>query len=99
MGEISALGFVLLAQLESVSDDLRLAVFAVLTGSEVALFNGALVAEALWPLQEQLHAFAPAEPAHCIFVSCQVFFSFVRRRSAYKTDSLFFPILYYSTPL
>ena len=70
------LAFCFSRKLQAVSDDLRLAVLAVLAGSEVALFDGALVAEALCPLEEQLHAFAAAKAADCILCIVPMFFSF-----------------------
>ena len=71
--EVHALCLLLLAQLQAVAHDLRLPVFAVLSGSVVTLFDGALVGETLCALQEELHAFATAKAAHCIFISSQVF--------------------------
>src|SRR6185312_14575388 len=43
--EVNALGFLLLVQLQAVSDDLGLAVFTVLARREVALLNRTLIAE------------------------------------------------------
>ena len=60
LGEVHALGFLLLAQLQAVAYDFGFAVFAVLAGSKVALFDGTLIAEALGAFEEQLHALAAA---------------------------------------
>src|SRR5712692_1864514 len=76
LGEVNAFGFLLLAQLETVTYDLGFTVFPVLSGSEVAFLNGTFVAEALAALEEQLHALAAAETTYCIFVTCQVELSF-----------------------
>src|SRR5579862_6960609 len=57
LGEVNALCFLLFTQLQTVADDLGLFVFPVLSGSKVALFNGAFVAEALRAFQEELDAF------------------------------------------
>jgi hypothetical protein len=57
LGEVDALGFLFFAQLETVAYDLGLFVFPVLSGSEVALFNWAFVAEALRAFEEELDAF------------------------------------------
>ncbi len=51
LGEIHALGFLLLAQLEAISYDFRFAVLAVLAGSEVALLDGHLSLKHLGPLR------------------------------------------------
>jgi hypothetical protein len=58
--EIHALGFLLFTQLQTVANDFGLPVLPVLSGSEVSLFDGALVAKALAALQEQLDAFTTA---------------------------------------
>ena len=47
LGEVDALCLLLFAQLQTVADDLRLAVFAVLAGRKVALLDRTLVGEAL----------------------------------------------------
>ena len=60
---VDALDLLLLAQLQAVADELRLAELAVLPRREVALLDRALLRVAALPLQEELHAFAPAEPA------------------------------------
>ena len=60
---VGALDLLLLAQLHAVADHLRLARPAVLAGRDVALLDRALVRVAALALQEELHAFAPAEPA------------------------------------
>jgi hypothetical protein len=44
-------------------------------GSEVALLDRTLVAEALCAFEEQLHALAAAKAAYRVFVSSQVTFS------------------------
>src|SRR5579872_48551 len=67
--EIHALGLLLFAQLQAVADDLRLAVFTVLTGGKVTLLDGALVAETASAFEEQLHAFATAKATDRISVS------------------------------
>ena len=59
-GEVNALGFLLFAQLQAVANDLGLAVFSMLAGSEVALLDGTLIAETLCAFEEQLHALAAA---------------------------------------
>ncbi len=58
--EVDALGFLLLAQLQAVANNLGLAVFPMLSGSEVALLDGALIAETFGAFEEQLHALAAA---------------------------------------
>jgi hypothetical protein len=70
--KVNALGFLLFAQLQTVADHLGLLVFPVLSGSEVALFNGTFVAEALRAFQEELDAFPATETTHCIGITCQV---------------------------
>jgi hypothetical protein len=61
---VGALHLLLLAQLDAVAHHLGPARPAVLPRRHIALLNGALVAVAALPLQEELHAFAPAQPAH-----------------------------------
>ena len=70
--EVNALRFLLFAQLQTVADHLGLLVFPVLSGSEVTLFNGAFVAEALRAFQEELDAFPATETANCIGITGQV---------------------------
>ena len=60
-------------KLQAVADDLLLAVFAMLPGDEVALFDGALLAVAALAFQKKFHALAPALPANRANVSCQVY--------------------------
>ena len=57
---VDAAHLLLFAQLQAVADDLRLAVLAVLSGNEVALLDGALLAVAALALEKQFHALAPA---------------------------------------
>src|SRR5579864_7119361 len=49
--EIHALCFLLFTQLEAVANDFGLTVFPMLSGSEISLFNRALVTEAFGALQ------------------------------------------------
>src|SRR4051794_21575440 len=67
LAEVDALGLLLLAKLEAVADDFRLAIFAVLARREVAFLNRTLVSEALRALEEELHAFTTTKPAYCVF--------------------------------
>src|SRR5262249_51247596 len=50
--EVDALSLLLLAELQAVANDFGFAVFAVLSGSEVALLDWALIAETLRALQK-----------------------------------------------
>src|SRR6266851_2792839 len=56
--EVDALGLLLLAQLQTITDDLGFAILAMLARSKIALLNGTLVSEALRAFEEQLHALA-----------------------------------------
>ena len=58
--EVNTLGFLLFAQLQTVANNLGLTVFPMLSGSEVALLDGALIAETLCAFEEQLHSLAAA---------------------------------------
>src|SRR6266567_2397476 len=60
LSEIDALGLLLLAQLQTITDNLGFAVLAMLARSKIALLNGTLVSEALRAFEEQLHALAAA---------------------------------------
>ena len=60
LGKVNALRFLLFAQLQTLAHDLGLAVFPMLSGSEVALLDGALVAETFRAFEEQLYALAAA---------------------------------------
>src|SRR5580693_517667 len=44
----------------------------MLSGSEIALLDGALIAKALRAFEEQLHALAAAQTANCIGITCQI---------------------------
>jgi hypothetical protein len=61
---VDALDLLLLAQLNTVPGELRLARLSMLPGREIALFDGALLRVAAFPLEEQLHPFAPAQPTN-----------------------------------
>ena len=60
---VEALDLLLLTELDAVPEDLG-AALAVLAGRKVAALDGALVGEAAVPREEQLHSFAPAQPAN-----------------------------------
>src|SRR6185436_16333827 len=66
---VGALDLLLLSQLNAVTHHLRLAGATVLSGRDVVLLNRALVRVAALALQEQLHAFAPAQAANGTDVS------------------------------
>src|SRR5208282_963219 len=70
--KVHALSLLLFAELKTVSDDLRLAVLAVLAGSEIALLHRALFHEALCAFEEQLGSLAAAKAAYCIFITSQL---------------------------
>ncbi len=72
LGEVHALGLLLLAKLQAVAHDFRLAVLAMLARSEVALLDGTFIAEAFGAFEEQLHALAAAETADGIGITGQV---------------------------
>jgi hypothetical protein len=69
---VDAAHFLFFAELQAVADDLRFAVLTVLSGDEVALFDGALLAVTTLALEVELHALAPALPANRADISCQV---------------------------
>src|SRR5271165_4542368 len=56
LGEVDALRLLLLAKLQAVAHDFRLAVLAMLAGGEIAFFDSALFAVAAFTLQIKLHA-------------------------------------------
>src|SRR5579864_2556133 len=58
--EIDALGFLLLAELQAITDNFGLAVLPMLSGGEIALLDRTFIAEALCALEEQLHPLAAA---------------------------------------
>ena len=60
---VDALDLLLLAQLQAVAGELRLARLAVLSGREVALLDRALLRVAALSLQEELHRLAAAQAA------------------------------------
>src|SRR5262249_15486490 len=67
--------FLLFAQLQPVANQLRLAILAVLAGSEIALLDGALFGVTPLPFQKQFHALSPAQPADGANVSSHFFLS------------------------
>src|SRR5690606_36725117 len=67
---VDALDLLLLAQLDAVADHLATAALAVLAGRIAALLDRALLLEAALPLEEELHALAPAEPAYRTGITC-----------------------------
>ena len=69
--EVDALRLLLFAQLQTVADDLRLAILAVLARGKVALLNGALLGKALGALEEELRAVATAKAADGSGITCQ----------------------------
>src|SRR4029079_73316 len=60
---VDTLDLLLLAELQAVSGELRLARLAVLPGREVALLDGALLGVAPLSLEEELHRLAAAQTA------------------------------------
>jgi len=58
--EVDAFRFLLLAELQTVANNLGLAILPVLSGSEIALLDGTLIAKTLCAFEEQLHALAAA---------------------------------------
>src|SRR5258708_4822606 len=72
---VRALDLLLLAQLQTVSGDLRAPRLPVLPRHEVALLNRALLRKATQAFQKQLLPFPAAQAADCISVSCQLLFS------------------------
>src|ERR1700728_3012713 len=70
-GKVDTACFLFFAQLQAVAYDLCLAITAVLARGKIALLDGALVGKTLRALQEQLHAFSPAEPADRSRITCQ----------------------------
>ena len=74
---VGALHLLLFAQLQAVTGELLGAArLAVLSGNEVALFDGALLRKTPQAFQEQLLPFPAAQPANCFSMSCQIRFSF-----------------------
>ena len=60
------------SKLQAVADDLLGASLPVLSGNEIALFNGAFLAVAALAFQIKFHALAPALPADGTNISCQI---------------------------
>src|SRR5579859_1556320 len=57
---VDAAELLFFAELEAVADQLRLAILAMLSGNEIALFDSALLAVTALTFEKQLHALAPA---------------------------------------
>src|SRR5260370_14350249 len=66
---VVAARFLLFAQLQAIANQFRLAILAVLAGSEVALLDGALFSVTALPFQKQFHSLSPAQPANRANVS------------------------------
>src|SRR5258708_25241860 len=58
--KVHALGLLLLAQLQAITNDFRFAVLAMLAGSKVTFLHRTLVGETFRAFEEQLHALAAA---------------------------------------
>ena len=71
--EVDTFGFLFLAELKSVTNDLGFTVFSVLFGGEVSLLYRTLLSETLCSLEKQLHAFATAKAAYWTFIACHFF--------------------------
>src|SRR6185436_3556840 len=69
---VDALDLLLLAELQPVAHQLRLAQLAVLAQRQVALLDGALLRVAALSLEEEVHPFAPADPADRSDVTCHL---------------------------
>ena len=89
---VDAARLLLFAQLQAVADELGFAIFAVLPGNEVALFDGALFAVAALAFQEQFHALAPALPANRADVSCQVSSPYLSVQVRFTAMAAFVPL-------
>ncbi len=72
-GEVHALGLLLFVQLQAVAHNFGLAVFAVLAGSKIALFNWTAIGGAFGALQKELGAFATAKAADGSCITCHFF--------------------------
>src|ERR1700761_5267118 len=70
--EVDALRLLLFTQLQTVADDLHLAIAAMLAGGEVALVHRTLLGVALGALQKKLHAFATAKATDCSGITCHL---------------------------
>src|SRR3954464_5343927 len=70
---VNALDLLLFAELQAVAHELRLAQLSVLSRRQIALLDRALLRIAALPLQEELHSFAPAQPANRSDVTCHSF--------------------------
>ena len=68
---VDAFDFLLLTQLQAVSDDLRFTITAVLSGRKVPFFDPACRFEAALAFQEQFHSFSAAESANRTYISSQ----------------------------
>jgi hypothetical protein len=58
--------------LQAITYNLGFAVFPMLSGSEVTLLDGTLIAKTLCAFEEQLHSLAAAQTANCIGITSQV---------------------------
>src|SRR4051812_38606640 len=67
---VNTLDLLLLAQLQSVAGELRLAGFAMLSGREITLLDRALLGVAALPFEEQLHRLAAAQTANRSDITC-----------------------------
>src|SRR5688500_2844115 len=70
----------LFTKLHAVADELRLARLAMLSRREVALLDGTLLRVAALSLEEKLHSFSPAQPAHRTYISRHLLVLYTRRR-------------------
>ena len=60
LGEVDALGLLLLAKLQAVADNFGFAIFTVLARRKVALFDRTFVSETFCAFEEKLHPLAAA---------------------------------------
>ena len=67
---VDALHLLFFAELQAIAERAPAAAGAVLAGREVAALDGALLLETAVSLEEQLHPFAPAQPADGSGISC-----------------------------
>src|SRR5689334_12085038 len=93
---VNAADFLLFAKLQAVADDLRFAILAMLSGDEVALFDGALLAVTALAFEIEFHPLAPALPADGTDVSCHLLRPYLSSyRCGLQPGSAFFPLTYW----
>ena len=96
-GEVDALRLLLFAKLQTVANDLGLAVAAMLAGGEVTLLDRALIGESTWALSEKASCLRDGKGGRLVRYNVPIHFSLVQRPTGLRIELSFVPVLNFAS--